>query len=205
MSLSTYTDLQTQVGNWLARTDLAPYIPDMITLFEAAACRRLKVRPMETTISLTPSGGTAALPADYLGYRRVTWTGSPNQELSYVAPPIYAVEFVPDDTGVILGIPAIFTIEGNSLKVKPSDDTALTFTYYQRTAAVSGTLNWLYTNHPDAYLFGTLAEANFFNKGSALPLAATWKQRRDEVFDEIQRVDFNERQGMMIRIMGNTP
>jgi hypothetical protein len=37
MSLSTYSDLQTQVANWLARSDLTAYIPDMITLFEAAA------------------------------------------------------------------------------------------------------------------------------------------------------------------------
>jgi hypothetical protein len=72
MSLSTYSDLQTQVANWLARSDLTQYIPDMITLFEAAACRRLKVRPMETTVSLATTSGVASLPSDFLGYRRVT-------------------------------------------------------------------------------------------------------------------------------------
>jgi hypothetical protein len=29
-------------------------------------------------------------------------------------------------------------------------------------------LNWLYTNHPDAYLFGTLCEMNAFNKGAGI-------------------------------------
>jgi hypothetical protein len=208
MSLVSYADLQAQVANWLARADLNTYIPDMITLFEAAACRRLKVRPQETTISLATTGGTATLPSDFLGWRRVTWTGSPNRELQYVAPPIYAIEFIPDDSGVLSGLPLIFTVEGSNLKVKPidPDDNPLTFTYYQRVPAVSSALNWLWTNHPDAYVFGTLAEANFFVRGNdALQMAAGWKARRDEVFDEIQRLDFNERQGMSIRIIGRTP
>jgi hypothetical protein len=77
--------------------------------------------------------------------------------------------------------------------------------YNQRIPAVSGSLNWLWTNHPDAYLFGTLCEANYFNKGSALPMAAVWQQRRDAAFSEIQSLDFNERQGMAVRVMGVTP
>jgi hypothetical protein len=69
MSLSSYADLQTQIANWLASDDLTTYIPDFITLFEAAACRKLKVRPQETTTTLTPSSGVATLPTDYLGHR----------------------------------------------------------------------------------------------------------------------------------------
>jgi hypothetical protein len=96
----------------------------------------------------------------------VTWTGSPNQNLEYVAPSLWAAEWVPDSDGnPITGIPQIFTIEGTNLRIKPSDTTALTFDYFQKTAALSGTLNWLYTNYPDAYLFGTLCEMNAFNKG----------------------------------------
>src|SRR4051794_23818546 len=140
MSLSSYADLQTQIANWLARNDLTTYIPDFITIFEAAACRKLKVRPQETTTTLTPASGVATLPTDYLGHRRVTWSGSPNRELDYVAPPIFASEWTDNSSGN----PIIFTIEGSNLRVKPLDDTALTFTYYQKTAAVSGTLNWLY-------------------------------------------------------------
>lgn len=198
MSLSTYADLQAQIANWLARDDLTTYIPDFITLFEAAAMRKLKVRPQETSATLTPASGVATLPADYLGYRRVTWTGSPIHELNYVAPPIYAGYL---ETGA--GTPSVFTIEGSNLRVAPSDDTALTFDYYARTPALSGALNWLYTNHPDAYLFGSLCEANAFDK--KVDAAGLWKARRDEVFDEITKLEFNERQGMAIRMFGITP
>jgi hypothetical protein len=200
MALTSYADLKTQVANWLARDDLTTYIPDFITLFECAAARKMKVRLQETTTTLTPSSGVATLPTDYLGHRRVTWTGSPTTELSYVAPPIYAGYI---DNGA--GNPRVFTIEGSNLRVAPSDDTALTFDYFQRTQAVSGSLNWLWTNHPDAYLFGTLCEANAFNKGKAFEDASLWKARRDEVFQEIAMLDFNERQGMAVRVMGITP
>lgn len=198
MSFATYSDLQNQIAAWLARDDLTTYIPDFIRLFECAAMRRLKVRLQETTTTLTPSSGVATVPSDYLGYRRVTWTGSPVHELSYVAPPLYAGYI---ETGS--GTPAVFTIEGSSLRVAPSDDTSLTFTYVQRTTAVESSLNWLYTNHFDAYLFGSLCEANAFNKD--VDPAGLWKARRDEVFDEISKLDFNERQGMAVRVMGLTP
>jgi hypothetical protein len=198
MSITTYAELQSAIANWLARDDLTSYIPDFITLFEAAAARRLKVRLQESTTTLTPSSGVATVPSDYLGHRRVTWTGSPIQELSYVAPPIYAGYL---ESGS--GTPTVFTIEGSNLRVAPSSDTALTFDYYAKTAAVSSSLNWLFTNHPDAYLFGSLAEANAFNKD--VDAAGLWKARRDEVFDEISKLDFNERQGMAMRVTGHTP
>lgn len=198
MALTTYAELQSAIASWLARDDLTPYIPDFITLFEAAAARKLKVRLQETTTTLTPSSGVATIPSDYVGHRRVTWTGSPIHELSYVAPPIYAGYL---ESGS--GTPSVFTIEGSNLRVAPSDDTALTFDYYARTAALASGLNWLLTNHPDAYLFGSLCEANAFNKD--VDPAGLWKARRDEVFEEINRLDFNERQGMAVRVFGVTP
>lgn len=200
MALTTYADLQSQVANWLARDDLTAYIPDFITLFECSAARRLRVRLQETTTTLTPSSGVATLPTDYLGQRRVTWTGSPIHDLGYVAPTIYSGYL---ESGA--GIPSVYTIEGTSLKVAPSDDTALTFVYYQKTAAISGALNWLYTAHPDVYLFGSLCEANAFNKGKAFESAALWKSRRDEVFDEIALSEFRERPMGSVRVMGQTP
>lgn len=199
MSLGTYPDLQNQIANWLARDDLTAYIPDFIRLFECAAMRRLKVRPQETSTTLTPTSGVATLPTDYLGHRRVTWTGSNRAELTYVAPPLLQFYYPSQPAGT----PSIFTIEGSSIKVMPSDDTSLEFDYYARTAALSSALNWLYSNHPDAYLFGSLAEANAFNKD--VDPAGLWKARRDEVLDEISKLDFNERQGMFVRVMGVTP
>ncbi len=47
MSISTYAELQTAVGNWLNRADLTARIPEFIELFEARVKRDLRVRQME--------------------------------------------------------------------------------------------------------------------------------------------------------------
>src|SRR3569833_4709674 len=131
MSLATYADLQTQVATWLHRDDLTAYIPDFITLFEAAAARRLRVRPMETTATLTPSSGSVALPTDYLAWRRLTWTGSTRVDLSYVHPTILQPYFA--DTPV--DTPSMFTIEGSNILIRPEDTPALEFVYYAKNSA----------------------------------------------------------------------
>src|SRR5262245_22678107 len=148
MPFTTYNELKDAVASWLARDDLTTFIPDFITLFEAAAARRLRVRPMETTATLTPSAGSANLPADYLGYRRATVLSSPRVDMEYVHPS-YLQALHP------LGIsdtPRHFTIEGVALKTRSSDTTGIELLYLAKTPAVASSLAWLFTNHPDAYL-----------------------------------------------------
>ncbi len=197
MPFTTYTELQDAIKNWLARDDLAIFIPDFIRLFEAVAGRKLKVRPQETVVTLTPVSGVATLPSDYLGYKRVTWTGSTRRELTYVVPTVFQSDYPEQPSGV----PSEFTIEGSSLKVAPLSDSPIELLYSQRTAALSSALNWLYTNHYDVYLFGSLCEANAFDK--AIDAAGLWKGRRDEGFDEIGKLDFNERSNMRMRVVGS--
>ena len=199
MALATYADLQTQVANWLHRSDLTTYIPDFITLFEAAAARRMKVRAQQTTVSLTTSGGSVALPSDYLGWQRLTWIGSPVTDLTYAHPSVLKTYYPTSPAG----IPQMFTIESGNIKIMPTDDTGLELVYFKKTAALSTALNWLYTNHPDAYLFGTLCEAQGFNV--APDKLAMWKARRDEVFDEIRVQNFREPGNLSIRVIGYTP
>src|SRR5262245_65296146 len=114
VALGTYADLLSSVSNFLGgRTDLNSFIPDFVTLFEAAANRRLRVRRMETSTTLTPASGVATLPTDFLIWRRVTWTGSSRRELEYVHPSWLQAS----NPSGSAGSPNIFTIEGNSLKV----------------------------------------------------------------------------------------
>jgi hypothetical protein len=199
MSFSTYADLKSQIADYLARNDLTSNIPDFITLFEAVAVRRLRVRPMETSTNLTPSSGSVALPSDYLSWRRVTWTGSNRVDLEYVHPSILQAYYPtsPSDT------PAMFTIEGSTLKVRPVDATALEFDYLAKTGALSSALQWLYTNHFDLYLSGSLAEAYRFCKN--YDQAPVWEQKRDQIFSEITLANFREQGHLVIRPMAYTP
>lgn len=198
MALTTYSELQAGISTWLARADLGVYIPDFIALFEAHANRNLLVRQMETSTTLTPASGSATLPTDYVLWRRVTWTGSPRRELEYVAPSYLQAAF-PDTPA---GYPSIFTIEGSTLKIRPTDTTDLEFNYYQKIPAVSGSVNWLFSSHPDLYLFGSLAEAGDFLDDEKKLMK--WKARRDELMAEVERVG-NRSGSSAIRIMGVTP
>lgn len=199
MAISTYEELKTAIASWLGRDDLSATIPDFITLFEAAAARKLRVRPMETSVIWTPVNGAVPLPSDFLGMRRLTWTGSTPVELSYVHP-TYLRSLFP---GAEAGIPSHYTVEASNILIRPVDDTDVDILYYARTPAVSGALNWLLTSHPDAYLFGSLAEAHGFNIDP--DQLALWKGRRDEVFDEISKLEFRERANMSVRVIGATP
>jgi hypothetical protein len=201
MSITTYAELQAAVGNWLGHSLFTARIPEFIALFEATANRRLRVRQMEATATLTPDvNGSATLPSDYLAWRRVTWTGSTRTELAFVHPSYLQAAYpsAPAD------VPRIFTIEGATLKVRPLDSTALEFDYFQKIPALATTdPNWLLTAHPDIYLFGSMVEAEMFGVNDERMPA--WKARRDEIFDEIVRLNNQTRAPSAMRVFGATP
>ena len=190
MALTTYAELQTAIANWLGRSDLTTYLPDFITLFEATANRRLRVRQMEATnTSMSFSSGSATLPTDYLLYRRFTETADTRSELEYVTPSYLQEAYPTTPTGT----PSMFTIEGTTIKVRPTGITTFEFDYYQKISALSGTVNWLFSAHPDIYLFGSLVEANAFTE---MPEnAVLWKAR----------LDIKTKGGGRIRPVGSTP
>jgi hypothetical protein len=201
MSITTYAELQAAVGNWLDHSLFSARVPEFIALFEAAANRRLRVREQETSATLTPSSGAAALPADYLTWRRVTWTGASRVELQYVHPSYLQAAY----PSLPAGVPRVFSIEGGSLTIRPVDDTALELDYFAKVAGLSNAApsNWLLAAHPDLYLFGSLVEAEMFGVNDER--APMWKARRDEIFDEIEKLSNKTRGAGATRVMGVTP
>ena len=200
MSITTYSELQAAVGNWLNHSLFAARVPEFIALFEATASRRLRTRQMESTATLTPASGSVALPADYLAWRRLTWTGARRVELQYVHPSYLQAAYPSAPTDV----PRVFTIEGSTLKIRPVDNTALEFDYFQKIPALAtADPNWLLSAHPDLYLFGALVEAEMFGVNDER--APLWKARRDEIFDEIEKLDARTRAPSAVRVLGVTP
>lgn len=201
MSLTNYADLSTAIASWTKRSDLtSTNYSDFTTLFEAHANRKLRALNQETSTNLTPSSGSVSLPSDYLQWRRVTWTGSTRRELEYVHPSILQAYYptAPSTT------PALFTIEGNTLKVRPISDTALEFDYWQKIPTlVTNSTNWLMTNWPDVYLAGTLTEAFKFTKDP--DNMALWMASRDQIIQDINDSDNKTGAPGAIRVMGYTP
>ena len=68
MSLSTYSDLQTSIANYLARSDLTSQIPDFITFAENRLRRELRIRQMlksVTTATVSGDNESTQLLAEY--------------------------------------------------------------------------------------------------------------------------------------------
>lgn len=193
MALDTYANLQTAVLNWLARPGdalVAPSIPDMIRLFEAEANRVLATRFQESRVTLVGVGGvdTLALPTDYMEARELVLIG-PTQRfrMEYAAPAQIDEAFANDTTEQ----PKLFTIEGANIRLRPPPDAAYSFSldYIASFPALSNTnpSNQLLATYPDAYLFGTLAEATaFIGEDDRIAL---WIQRRDATFKSIMTED----------------
>ncbi len=200
MPFTTNAELKTALADTLARSDLTTQIPDFITLFEAEANRELfRHRLTETSTNLIPSSGDVALPSDYMGWRRVTWAGTQRVELEYVHPTILQGYYptAPADT------PRVFTIEGSTLKIRPTDATTIEFDYFAKPVALASSLNWLMTNHPDCYWFGSLEQAYLWVKD--YDQAAPWAAKKAAVYSSIKTQNFRNAGALTIRVAGATP
>lgn len=184
MSISTYSDLVTAVGNWLNRDDLATQIPDFIALFEARMNRMLRVPAMEGALAFSTSSEVNALPTDCLSVREVALDADPDIVLVPMTPAELRANY-PFSTAAT---PAAYAIVGTNLKLAPppSDAVTVNLQYYRSIPALtaSADTNWLLTAHPDAYLLGSLCEASAFIIDD--DRALRWKAAWDEVLAEIQ-------------------
>jgi hypothetical protein len=199
MSIATYAELKSAIATWLDRSDLTSQIPDFITLFEAHAVRELGVEESEATDTLSPTSGSVALPSDFLSAKSVRWMGSEPRNLNYLNPAALSGMYADD----VDGTPIHYTIKAGNIIVRPSSDEDLELFYNAKAAAVSGTLNWLFTNHVDAYLSGSLVEAKLFAEDPAG--AAMWAVKRDQVLNSIKKLNFMRRGPMQIIPAGPTP
>ena len=187
MAISTYSELQEAVASWLNRSDLTTTIPDFITLAESRLNRTLRLRVMETTttLSLTASSRTVALPSAFIEPLAL-WRDADTKrvELRFLLPDVMTVY----DTE---GVPEFWTVDGANLAVERPADAGYTlpFRYLAGFAlSDSATTNWLLTNHPDAYLFATLVESAPYLRDQTN--RAIWEARLQAALKEI-----NEKEG----------
>lgn len=164
MSLSTYADLKTSVASWLKRTDLTSNIPDLIALAEAKIARDLRLRKQLTQTTLNTVGGTRgiALPADWLEFSYVSLSTDNPTPISFATVEHINARY-PETFD---GQPVVFSIKADTIIFGPVPDAVypISVSYYAKFPALSadGDTNWLLTNYPSIYLFGTLCEATPF-------------------------------------------
>ena len=168
MALSTYAELKTGIANWLNRTDLTDEISDdFIKLTEADFNAKLRIRAMEQIDSITIDEETETVPTGFIGVRSFyILLSSHKYPLKYLTPHnMFDIR-----GGSKTGRPRAYTIESDDetekLRFAPSPDATYTgyLSYYKAisTLSASNTSNWMLTNHPAVYLYGSLYHsANF--------------------------------------------
>lgn len=162
MALSTYAELKTSVADWLNRSDLTAAIADFVTLAESQIERVLRNRNMLTRGTGNITAEYTALPTDFLDGLTLKLTGTnPITPLQFET--LNNLDQLQNTTYLSNGKPLFYAIIGTNFRVLPTPDTTYAYEidYYAKLAklSVSNTTNWLLTQAPDIYLYGSLLQA----------------------------------------------
>jgi hypothetical protein len=189
MAISTYTELQTACANWLDRSDLTSRIPEFIALAEDTINKRLRIRAMEQRVTATLSAEYASLPTGFLEMRNFQLNTSPKQTLRFVTPE-YIDTFW---TGSTTGRPVVYTFVGGEIQLAPVPNGSYTgeMDFYEKWDIATDSTNWLLTNAPSVYLYGSLLQAEPFLRNDKR--ISVWEQRFEKALMDVENADKRER------------
>jgi len=189
MSFATYSDLQTSIASYLARSDLTSQIPDFITFAENRLRRELRIRQMLKSVTTATVSGdnTIEIPADFLQVRDFVVMTNPIQPLSYSSPSALSN----DPRASEVGVPKSYTIFANDFQVSPAPDGIYTvkMLYFAAPAYLSSsnTTNVFLTTAPDALLYASLIEAEPYLMNDAR--INTWGTMYDRAIGSLTKSD----------------
>lgn len=191
MALTTYTELKSSLADWLNRSDLTSVIPDFIRLAEAQMERQLRTRQMivRATASFAAGAEYGTVPDDFLEAKAVKLDTNPVTSLTFQT--IDALDQLSNTTYLSSGKPLYFTVVGNQFRLLPIPDGTYTadLVYYAKLTKLSSTVatNWLLTQAPDVYLYGSLLQAAPYLQDDAR--ISVWSSLYMAGLDQLQVAD----------------
>lgn len=158
MALSNYTELKASIADFLNRDDLTAAIPDFITLAEAQINRDIRHYEMENRATADLDQQYLDRPADWLETIRMNITSGGTRHLEYLSAASMADKRA--GTENTTGEPKFYRHAERAFEVFPTPDGTyeVELLYYEKIPALSSSnaTNWLLTDHPDVYLYGSL-------------------------------------------------
>jgi len=161
MAFNSYSDLKTEIANYLGRNDLTSQLPTFIRLSEDRLRRELRIRQMlkVSTANTTAGDSTVGLPSDFLAMKELHINTTPVATLTFQTPSAFFSNARVTDSG----LPVNYTMIGSEFQFAPIPDTtySLRMIYYFKPDYLSdtNTSNLFLANCPDLLLYGSLAEA----------------------------------------------
>ncbi len=194
MAITTYSELKTAVADWLNRSDLASAIPNFISLAEAQMTRQIRHRKMVTRATATMDTPYFAVPADWKETIRFQLNTNPITPLLYVTPEQLLEDSMSYSSA---GQPMFFTTVGQQFEVLPQPDGSYDaeLLYYAKLTPLSDAAptNWLLTESPDIYLYGTLAQSAPYLKEDER--TAIWTSLYEKLVEDMRIADERARIG----------
>ena len=208
MALANYTELQSSLANWLNRSDLTTEIAnDFIVLAEKDFNSKLRIRKQiaQSTLTLTSGTETTALPSDFLQVRDFyILSGTQKYAMTYMTPPQMDQTRGTNTSGM----PRVYTILGDTFRFSPIPDSnySAVLNYYQQFNALSSSnaTNYILTNHPSIYLYGSLYHASNFLGGIDPQRVQQWQQLYTTALERLERNDREDQfSGSPLQIRGD--
>jgi len=162
---TSYATLQTAIAERRERVGVSDYealTPDFIRIAENKLNRIAPVRLSrvnDATLTATPASRNITLPSDFLeAYALFLTTDGDETELARIQPGVMELH-------TTSGPPRQWAINAGNIELDQLADSAHTFRFFYRkklfdlSAGGASDPNWLLTNYPDVYLYGSLVEA----------------------------------------------
>lgn len=203
MAISTYANLQSAIGDFLNRSDLATnqsdgttVIEKFIALAEAEFNRRLRLRSMVNRSTISVSGQytdlTSAL-SDYLELKNITLEPTSGGPIVLEFKTPQGMDEFRFQRAGATGRPICYGLIGMELELGPVPDASYSveMTYYKKIPALSdsATSNFLLASHQDLYLYGSLVHSAPYLIDD--PRIAVWKAFMEERMQQL--VIYDER------------
>jgi len=160
----TYSELKTNIANFLNRSDLTNQIDFFIDATEAELNRRLRVKDMIKRATATADGQYLSLPTDWLEAINVQIDGNNFKPLFQQS--IESLDIYRKSVDNVTNQPIYYALVDNTIELAPTPDASYTLqlTYYGTIDALSdsNTSNFISNSYPDAYLYGALKHASIY-------------------------------------------
>jgi len=185
MPITTYSELQTVIADFLDRDDQTERIKTFIDLAEVNMGRLVRHWRMERRSTAILDTQYSALPTDFLEPIRLQVQANPPHALELVGQgELMSRREITSDTQ---GKPRYYAITDGSIEAFPTPDAnyTLEMVYYGRIPALttSNTSNWVLQYHADAYLYGSLIHsAPFLGEDARMQ---TWAALYQSAIDAI--------------------
>lgn len=196
-----YSELKTELADWLEDTDILGKADLLIDLAEARHKRDVRIREMLQRDSLTVDDRNVSLPAGFLEMKTLRLLTDPVTVLEEI--PLYEMSRVRVES---TGKPLKYTVHAD-IEFDRSPDSSYSgeIIYYKELTALSdaNTTNDLSTRAPDVYLYGALmcAEAFLMND----PRIQTWATLYAAAIKDLNMLDRKRPGPRRSRVVGATP